>query len=120
MVVFTRQHRLDLHRLDVGPQCDALGVGVGHRLGLGRAFLGFGQFVEEWHVFQPLPQLGDTPQLTLGVGQLAGHLLGVFLVVPQLRIGGLVFEFVDPSPELLEVEHLLHCGEGRVEGVEVC
>jgi hypothetical protein len=52
--------------------------------------------------------------------EFAGHLLSVFLVVPQLGIGGLMFELIDASPKLLEVENLLHRGEGRIEGVDVC
>ena len=60
-----------------------------------------------------------SPQLALGVGQLAGDLLGVALVVPQVGIGRLVFELLDLGAQAVHVEHPLHRGQGGVKGGDV-
>ena len=49
------------------------------------------------------------------MGQLAGDLLSVALVIPEVRVGGLVFEFLDPRPQGIDVEHPLHRRQGGVE-----
>jgi len=54
------------------------------------------------------------------VGELAGDLLGVFLVVPQTRVGCLVLELVDASAQLLDVHNRFAGAKGGVEGVQVC
>ena len=82
------------------------------------AFFG-GQLVEHRQVVEALAQFLDTAQLALGVGQLAGHLLGARLVVPQIRIGGLVLELFDATAQPLDIEHPLHRGQGGVEGGDV-
>ncbi len=75
--------------------------------------------VEHRQVVEPPPQLLDPAQLALGVGQLAGHLLRVRLVVPQLGIGRLVLELLDAAAQTVDVEHPLHRGQGGVEGGDV-
>ena len=74
-----------------------------------------GEFVEHRQVLDTLPQLLDATQLALGVGQLAGDLLGARLVVPQLRIGRLGLELVDARAQALDVDHPFHGGQGGVE-----
>ena len=61
----------------------------------------------------------DAAQLALGVGQLAGDLLGVALVVPQVRIGRLVLELLDLGAQAVHVEHPFHRGQGGVKGGDV-
>ena len=53
---------------------------------------------------------------SLGVGELAGDALGAGLVVPQIRIGGLVLQLLDAPAQPLDIEHPLHRGQGGVEG----
>ena len=96
-----------------------LGVGLGERVVAARAILFGGQFVEHRQIVEALAKLFDAAQLTLGVRELAGDLLGACLVVPQVRIGGLVFELVDSAAQSFDVEHPLHRGQGGVEGCEV-
>ena len=58
-------------------------------------------------------------QFGLRVGELAGDLLRVVLVVPQLRIGGLHLQLADAAAQLVQIHHLLNGGEGGVQGVKV-
>ena len=95
-------------------------IGVGSQLSTGVVVvLGLGEFVEHRQIVEALPQLGDPAQLGLRIGQLAGHLLRVVLVVPQVGIGCLHLQLVDPTTQLLEVENLLHGGQGGVEGFQI-
>ena len=80
-----------------------------------RATLFGGHLVEHRQVVEALPELLDAAQLALGVGQLAGDLLGARLVVPQIRIGGLVLQLLDAAAQPLDIEHPLHRGQGGVE-----
>ena len=74
-----------------------------------------GQFVQHRQVVEPLPQLLDAAQLALGVGQLAGDLLGARLVVPQLRIGRRVLQLLDAVAQTVDIEHPLHRRQSGVE-----
>lgn len=78
-------------------QGGAFGVGIGQRGGGCLALFAFGQLVEDRQIFQPLPQLLDPAQFALGMRELAGDLLGVVLVVPQIGVGRLVLEFIDAA-----------------------
>ena len=115
-VVLAGQQRADFHRLDVVAQLLVLAVGLGYIVGA--TFFG-GQLIDHRKVVEALPKLLDAAQLTLGVGQLAGDLLRARLVVPQVGVGGLVFELFDPDTQSLDVEHPLHRGQGGVEGGDV-
>ena len=119
LVVLAGQQRADLHRLDVLVQLLVLGVGLGFRFARPCSFFFGGHLVEHRQVVEALPKLLDAAQLTLGVGQLAGDLLRPGLVVPQVGVGGLVFELLDPAAQSLDVEHPLHRGQGGVQGGEV-
>ena len=85
---------------------------------VGAALLGR-QLVDHRQVVEALPQILDAAQLALGVGQLAGDLLGPGLVVPQVGIGGLVLELLDAGAQPVDIEHPLHRGQGGVEGGDV-
>ena len=113
------EQRPDLHRLDVLAQLLELGVGLGQRVVAARPLFLGGHLVEHRKVVEPLPQLLDAAQLALGVRQLAGDLLGVRLVVPEVRIGRLVFELLDAAPQPVDVEHPLHRRQGGVEGGDI-
>ena len=76
--------------------CLELGVGLGERVVAACALFG-GQLVEHRQVVEALAQLLDAAQLALGVGKLAGDLLGARLVVPQIGIGRLVLELLDAA-----------------------
>ncbi len=90
-------------------------MGVGDRFGP----LLLGELVEHRHVVEARAQFLHATQFGLRVRKLAGDLLRVLLVVPQLRIGRLVFEFVDAAAQLLDIENLLDRGQSGVELVEV-
>ncbi len=120
LVVLARQQRAHLHGLDIGAQGLALGIGVGQRGGHGIALFALGELVEHGQVFETLPQFLDTAQFTLRMGELTGDLLGVFLVVPQVGIGRLMFELVDATTQLFHIENRLHRPEGRCELGQVC
>ena len=74
-----------------------------------------GQLVQHRQIVESLAQLFDAPQLALGVRQLAGHPLRAGLVVPQIGIGSLVLELLDPAAQTVDVQHPLHRGQGGVE-----
>ncbi|SKX66772.1 Uncharacterised protein [Mycobacteroides abscessus subsp. abscessus] len=118
-VVLAGEHGLDFHSLDVAAQGFALGVGVGKRRRARLTLFGLREFVVDGHVIESLPQFGDTTQLRLGVREFACHLLRVVLVVPQIRVGRLHLELVDPPTQLLDVEDFLDGRQGRVEGFEI-
>ena len=116
LVVLAGEQRAHFHRLDVFAQLLQLGVGLGEIVG--SAFFG-SQLVHHGQVVDALPELLDPAQLALRVGQLAGDLLGARLVVPQVRVRGLVLELFDSTAQPVDVEHPLHRGQGGVEGGDV-
>ena len=116
LVIFAGEERPDFHRLEVLAQLLELRVGLGQFVVA--PFFG-GQLVEHREVVEPLPQLLDAAQLTLGVRQLTGDLLGVRLVVPKMRVGRLVLELFDTTAKPLDIEHPLHRGQGGVEGGDI-
>ena len=92
-----------------------LGVGLGERVVAARPASSAASLVEHRQVVEALAQLLDAAQLALGVGELAGDLLGARLVVPQLRIGGLVLQLLDAAAQPVDIEHPLHRRQGGVE-----
>jgi hypothetical protein len=69
----------------------AQGGQVALRLGAGRlVVLAVSELKHHPGVVQPLPQVLQPGQLALEVGQTAGNRLGVLLIAPQVRIGGLL------------------------------
>ena len=115
LVVLACEQRADFHRRDVLVQLLVLGVGLGQRVVAARAALFGGHFVEHRQVVEALAQLLDAAQLALGVGELTGDLLGARLVVPEVRVGCLVFQLLDAAAEPVDIEHPLHRREGGVE-----
>ena len=115
LVVLARQQGADLHRLDVLTQLLELGVGFGDGVGALCPLFFIGDFVEHRQVVDTLPQLLHAAQLTLGVGQLAGDLLGARLVVPQVGVGRLGLELFDARAQAFDVDHSFHGGQGGVE-----
>ena len=118
-VVLAGEQRADLHRRDVLVQLLELGVGLGERVVAACAILFGGHFVEHRQVVEALPQFLDAAQFALGVGQLAGDFLGPRLVVPQIRVGGLVLQLLDATAKPLDIEHPLHRGQRGVEGGDI-
>ncbi len=106
----------DLHLFDVGLQGFEFGVGLGE---LVVAALFGRQFVEHRQILEAAAQAFDATQFTLGVGEFTGDALGVALVVPQIRVGGLVFELLDLRAQPIDVEHSLHRRQGGVEGGDI-
>ena len=116
LVVLAREQGADLHRLDVLTQLGQLRVGLGAFL---VTTLFGGEFVEHRQVLDALAQLLDPAQFVLRVGQLAGHLLGMGLVVPQAGVGGLGFERFDAGAQTFDIEHPLHGRQRGVEGSDI-
>ncbi len=119
LVVLAGEQGADLHGLHIAVQRGPLGVGVGKRGRPGLALFFLGQFVQDGQIVEALAQFLDPAQLALGMRQLAGDLLCVLLVVPQIGIGGLVLELIDPSTQLLDIEDRLDGLECGVEFGEV-
>ena len=82
LVVFARQQRAHLEGVDLFAEIAEFGFGLAET---GGVTLGLGQLVKHPEVVKPLAQLGDTAQLALPMGQLAGHLLRRLGVVPEVR-----------------------------------
>ena len=119
LVVLTGQQGPDFHRLDVGLQRLQLGVSFGEGIrGAVTFFLG-SHLVEHRQVVETPPQAFDATQFALGMGQLAGDALSVALVVPQIRIGGLVLELLDLGAQTIDVEHSFHGRQGGIEGGDI-
>ena len=117
LVVLARQQRADLHRLEVLAELLELGVRLGQRVGV---VLLRGQLEEHRQVVEALSQRLDPAQLALSVRELTGDLLGSGLVVPEVGIGGLVFQLFDAAPQAVDIEHALHRGQGGVECGDIC
>ena len=71
-------------------------------------------------VVQPLPDLLDVPEFGLRVGQLAGDLLRVLLVVPQVGDAGRGGEFGDGGLEPVDVHDGLDARQGGFQGLHCC
>ncbi len=97
-----------------------LGVGLGSRCSGIRAFFFGGHFVEHRQVVDALAQFLDAAQFVLRVRQLAGDLLRVRLVVPQVGVGGFGLERLDAAAQTVDIEHPLHGRQRGVEGGDIC
>ena len=93
-----------------------LGLGLGQRVGVA---LVLGQLEQHPEVVEPPAQRLDPVELALHVGQPAGDLLGVLLVVPQVGGGGLLVEVGQLAAHRVEVEDRLDAAQGLVEVLEL-
>ena len=78
------------------------------------------QLEQHIEVVQALPELLDVPELGLRVGELAGDLLGVFLVVPEVRDAGRFGKLGDGDLELVDVHDGLDARQGGFQGLHCC
>jgi hypothetical protein len=117
LVVFTGQQRADLEARDLLAQLRPVVVGVGLRVGV----VGFlGELVEQRQVVQALAQVRHTAQLTLLVGELAGDLLRLLLVVPEVGLRRLLLQVRDSGAQPIEVHHRLDARKRGGEVLDVC
>ena len=88
-------------------------------LGLDQGFLVLvAKFEHDLQVIQALPQFLDPLEFGLGVGQLAGDLLRVVLVVPQVRSAGFLGQLVNAGLDLLDVHDGLDARQGGVQSLQ--
>ena len=119
LVVLTGEQGADLHRSDVLLKLLELGVGLDQGFGTACSILFGGELVEHRQIVEPTAQLLDATQLALRVRQLTGDLLRARLVVPQVRVGGVLLELFDTTAKRLDIENPLHRGERGVEGGDI-
>src|SRR6185437_12527864 len=84
-----------------------------------RVVLGQAEFVEHVDVVEAPAQALHPAQLALQIGQAAGDLLRLGLVVPQVRRRGLLVEPFDLGPQRVEVHHRLDRGHRGLEVLEL-
>jgi hypothetical protein len=113
LVVFAGQQGTDLLGLDLLAQGDELRLG----LGVGLRVL-VAELEHHLQVVQALPEVFDPLQLGLGVGQPAGDLLRVLLVVPQVGGAGRLGQLVDGALQPLDVHDRFDTGKGGVQGLD--
>ena len=112
LVVLPRQQGPHFQRRDLLPQRGQVLDRLGHQV-----------LVAELEccldVIDPATQSLDPGQVTLEVAQLAGQRLRTCLVVPQLRVGRLLFELTHSPAHAVDVEHALDAGKRGVEFLEL-
>ncbi len=112
-VIGAVEQRLHLEFTDGLLEFDQLGLDLGPGLQhVGGVLIALGHPPQHPGIVQPAAQVLHPAHLTLGVAQLRGHLLGVFRVVPELRVRGLGLQFGYLSTQLGNVEDGLDTGQG--------
>jgi hypothetical protein len=93
-----------------------VGLGLGHRRGVGLLLAQLDQHLE---LVDPVVHLDDPVVLGLGARELGGHPLGVLDVVPQVRRRHLVLEVPDLALQALQVGHLAHRRHRRAQVLDL-
>jgi len=116
LVVLAGEQGADLERGDVLAQLGALGVRV--RDGTLVALV-LRELVEHREVVDAAPEVLESPQVTLGVGEPAGDLLCGLGVVPEVGLARLVREVRDLRAQRGQVGDLLDALQGGGEFLQV-
>ncbi len=109
-VVFAVKQRLDLHIVEILLDAFDFGLRLGQRVGV--LFL-LAKLDQGLHVLDALVGGCQTLELRLHRGQLAGHFLCVFRIVPQSGFGRFHFKVLGLGGQSIDVEGL---GNGLVFG----
>ena len=109
-VVLPGQEGTDLEPVDLLAQ----GREVMLRLGPGRlVVLALGQLEHHPGVVESLPQALQPGQLALNVGEAPGNRLGVLLIAPQVRVGGLLTQALHLNLHSVGIKNRRYAGELR-------
>ena len=116
LVVLAGQQRPNLELAECLADRRQLDLGLGERVGVA---LLLGHLEQDAQVVEPPAQRLNPGELALDVRQAARDALGLLLVVPQIRSGGLLVEVGQLTAHLVEVEDRLDAAQRLVELLEL-